>query len=475
MKSEITQKSQIERFLKIEVDPKTYMPVLEKLARKVAKDFAIPGFRKGKAPSNLIVRRLGFESFKHDLIEQLIPETSHKAIMEHDIKPLSITSITPPEEIILEEGKPFSYEVIVEVVPEFELKNYKGLKLKKKPQKMDLDKVVETRINALREQSAQMEPIEEERPLEKGDVARVDFTSYIDGEKVDDGFAKDYYMTIEDKNFIPGFIDHLVGKKAGDEWEFDINFPEDYPNKKLAGNEVHFEIKLHDIMKKDLPELDDEFAKSAGSYETYEQMKEEMKKQALNEVENQEKEELKLQIIKQMSEEMEDIMVPPTMVNRNMEIYLRNLEQQVGMMGMKLEDYLKEQGTSKENFARQFYPQAREMAMAELMVNCIGKQEDIKVSDEELDVEVEKIAGRLNQPVKEIKKSMEKSGYLDNIRHALRTDKIYDFIIENGEVVIEEETEPVPEDEKAEEVKEEAQETSKEATEEKSEEEVIAE
>lgn len=441
MKVDVSQKSQIEKVLKVEVEPEKYKPILNKLIKEVAKEFPFPGFRKGKVPAAFIVKRMGYGAFKHDLLEELLPKVTQEAVESQGIMPLSIPAITPLNEIEFEYEKPISFEFTVEVIPEFELKTYKDLTLKRKPRNIDVDELLQSRIEALREQSGEMEPLEEDRPLEKGDVARVDFESFIDGEPVDSGLARDYFMTVDEKNFIPGFIEQLVGKKAGDEWEFDIEFPDSYPNTKLAGEEVHFKMKLHGIMLKKLPELDDEFAKTAGRFETFEQMKEDMRKRIVNDIENQEKDMFRTQILDKIGEEMEDVLIPPTMVKQSLESFMGNFEQQLQMMGKNLDSYLKEQGTNTNDFMRRFYPQAREMARAELIVDKIAEQEKIEATDEDLDKEIEQIAGRLSQDPASLKATMEKNGYIYNLKYSLRTRKVYDFIIDNSNIVEEEEEE----------------------------------
>lgn len=447
MKVDVSQKSQIEKVLKVEVEPEKYKPILDKLIKDVAKDFPFPGFRKGKVPAAFIVKRMGYNVFKHDLLEELLPIVTQEAVESQNIMPLSIPQITPLDQIEFENEKPISFEFTVEVIPEFELKTYKDLTLKRKPQKVDVEELLQSRIDDLREQSGEMEPMEEDRPLEKGDVARVDFDSFVDGEAVDSGLARDYYMTVDEKNFIPGFMEQLIGKKAGDEWEFDIEFPDSYPNTKLAGEEVHFKMKLHGIMLKKLPELDDEFAKTAGRFDTFEQMKEDMRKKIVDEIEGKEKDSFRTQILDQIAEEMEDVLIPPTLVKHSMEGFMRNFEQQLQMMGKNLESYLKEQGTNPNDFARRFYPQAREMARADLIVDQVAKQENIESTDEEVDKEVQQIAERLNQEPASIRATMEKSGYLDNMKYSLRIRKVYDFIIDHSNIVEEEE---VQEEEKPE-------------------------
>jgi len=435
MKVEVEQKSPVEKIVKIEVDADRYKPALSKLLRKVGRDINVPGFRRGKAPPGLILRRLGNDAVRADLFEDLIPQLSEEALISEKIIPLAIPECTNYLDIKFENGKPFSFELLVEVRPEFELTGYKGLTLENTPETVDVEEIMEKQINTLREQSAEMEPVEEERSLAKGDVAEVDFESLVDDKPVMGGSTEGYYMTMEESNFIPGFMEKLIGRSPGEDWEFDITFPGDYTNQELAGKEVHFKIHLHRIMKKKLPELDDEFAKSVGNYNTFQEMEDDTRDKINQTLKNKEKQALKEQIMEQLLEKVEDLVVPPSLTNYHLESLIKNLESQFQMMGKKLEDYIEEQNSDLDKFKSNFYPQAVNMAKMDLIQGKILDIEDIQVSGEDIDKEVAKVAARLGQEPSKIKDSMQKDGYLDNLRHSMLIEKIYDLIIENANIV----------------------------------------
>jgi len=455
MKVETSRKSPVEVLLKIEVEPSRYEPILRKITREVSKGIQIPGFRKGKAPMGVILRRVGEDAIKEDLLKELIPDVVPEAIRNEEIIPLSTPQVTNYDKIVFRRGKPINLEIVAETKPEFELTGYKGLELTRKPSMIDVEEVLDKRIEALRQQAGEMIPIEEDRPLKKGDVAVVDFESFQEGEPVENGKSENYYMTVTDDNFIPGFADNLVGHKPGDEWEFDISFPDDYPNPSLAGRETHFKFKLHEIMRKELPDYDDDFAQLVGDYETYDEMKADLRKSIVNTINEQEKQYLQDQIINQLIEKMEGVTAPPVMVESSLNIFLDNLKYNLKAMNKDINTYFKEQGTTEEEVKRRFYPKGVEMAKAELALDKVAMLEDIKADDEEVDKEIEEMAKRLKQDADIIRKALEKEKQINSIKYSIRNRKVYDFLIEHAIIKEEETEEEVEIEESKEEIKDE--------------------
>jgi trigger factor len=432
MKVEVTQKSPIEKVLKIEVEPERYTKHLNKAVNDVVTHIQLPGFRKGKAPAKAVIRRLGIDAIKKELLDQLIPDVAMEALKAENIVPLGVPGCTSYDKIELEEGKPLEFEITIEVKPEFELTDYKGLTVEKKARTQDPAEMLEKRIKDLREQSAQMEPTEDDRPLVEGDVAHVDFESFLNGEPVEGGSAKDYYMTLDRTNYIQGFIDNVVGKKAGDEFEFDAVFPDDYANKKLAGNEVHFKLKIHRLMKKDLPELNEKLLKN------FEDMLEEQEKNHLNE-----------QLMTQLVEKVGGLMIPPSLVMSHIESFARNMDYQLHMSGSSLENMLKQQNLNMDDFSRRFYPQGREMAKVELILDKIAQLENVEISDEDVDREIAEMAEKMGDDAKKIKARLKKNDQLDSMKYGLRKAKVYDILIANANIV-----DKLPEPEKTEKTEE---------------------
>jgi trigger factor len=385
------------------------------------------------------------------------------------IKPISTPRYTDYDEIVLEEGKPLNFEITFEVKPEFEIKDYKGLELIRIVRDTNVDEMVEKQLKDLQEQMGTMVVIEEDRPLKEGDVAHVDFESTDkEGNFVKGGSAKDYYMTLEKQNFIPGFIENIVGRKSGEEWEFDVTFPEDYPNDDMAGKDIHFKVKLMGILKKELPARDDEFAKAVGKYETFEQLKKDIEDRIKESIEGQQRNELEEQAIAKLVDQLKDVQIPDSLVEGHLGRYIDNFRNQLKNIGKSLEEWVVESGSDMDQFRKSFYPQARNAAKAELIIDRIAEQEKVEATDEDLDKEIEKFASRLNQGADVVRQIMTRNNYLPVMRYELRNRKVFDMIIDNARIS-EKSPEQVRADltGKAEKALEEAQKTAEKEAEEK--------
>ncbi|MFP4498479.1 MAG: trigger factor [Vulcanimicrobiota bacterium] len=453
MKVEVVDKSPVEKLLAIQVEPENYQKTLDQVIKDVGRELQIPGFRRGKAPRKAIVRRFGMEAFKNDLLDKVIPETTRKVLEEKDLHPLATPICSNYADIVLEEGKPITFNIAIEVKPEFELKDYKGLELVRIGRGLDVDEVVEQQINNLQQQQGTMEPVEEDRELKEGDIAHVDFSSYRpDGEPVPTGSEKNYYMTLEENSFVPGFMEHVVGHKPGDEWEFTVTFPENYVNKDIAGKDITFKMKLHGIMKKELPPRDDELAKSTGRYETYEELKNDFEKRVRESIEQQQKNEMQEQVLNKLAEQLKDVTIPRALIDFHMERFVSNLQQQLQMQGKTIESHLASLNTNLDEFKERFAPQAENAAKAELILDKLAELENVEVQEEELDKEIEKVAGQLKQDVKMIRRAMMRDGYINALKFDIRNRKIFDMIIDNAEItektqdeILKEETEKAKE------------------------------
>lgn len=435
MKVEASWKSPVEKLLKIEVEPAKYEPVLRKVVGEGSKDIQIPGFRKGKAPFGAILRRIGMNKVKNDLLRELIPDVIAEAIKSEKITLLSVSEVTNYNNIEFIRGKPIEFEVTIETTPEFEFTGYKGLELTRKSANIDVEEILEKKLEALRHQAGEMIPVEEDRPLEKGDVAVVDFESFQEGEPVENGGAQNYYMTISDDNFLPGFMGNFIGHKPEEEWEFDTTFPDDYANPALAGRKTHFKFKLHEIMRKELPDYDDDFAQSLGDFQTFYEMKEDLRKNIADGIDQQEKQHFQDQIINKLIPKLEGVMVPPSLVESSLNIFMENLDYNLRMMKTNLDDYFNEQGINEDEMKRQFYPRGVEMAKAELVLDKVAILEDIKATEEEVDKEIEDMAKRLKQDAKNIREAMEKEHQIVGLEYSIRNRKVYDFLIEHANII----------------------------------------
>jgi trigger factor len=445
MKVDVKDKSPVEKTISIEIESEKCVKVMDKVLNKISREVTIPGFRKGKAPKTAIVRRFGIDALKKDVLDELIPQAAGEVFKDEKLRPISTPRYTDYDDIVLEEGKPVSFEITFEVKPEFEIKDYKGLELIRIVRDVNVDELVEKQIKELQEQMGSMGVVEEDRPLKEGDIAHVDFESTDqEGNIIKGGSAKNYYMALEREKFIPGFVDNIIGRKAGEEWEFDIKFPEDYPNKEMADKDIHFKVKMMGILKKELPELDDEFAKSVGKYETFEQMKEDLKNRIQESIGNQQKNELQEQAIAKLVDQLKDVVLPPSLVEGHLNRYIEDFRNQVKNLGKSLEEWVAESGSDFEKFRNSFYPQARNAARAELIIDKIAETEKIEATDEDMKKEIEAFAERVNQPPDLVRQIMTRNNYLPVMRYEVRNRKVLDMILENAKI-----TEKSPEQVKA--------------------------
>jgi trigger factor len=436
MKVELQEKSPVEKQVSVEVEPQRYEKSLDKVLKQVGMEVTIPGFRKGKAPKAAILRRVGFNAIKKDFLETLVPELLADILKETNLQPISRPHIVDFEKIQLEVGEPLNFEMIFEVKPEFQLEGYKGLELTKIVRETNIDEMVDKQIENLREKMSTMVPIEEERPLQMGDVALVDFDTYKqDGEQIKEGTARDYYMTIDESNFIPGFIPNVIGKKAGEEFEFDVVFPTPYPNKDMEGQNIHFKMKLISINKKELPEVNDEFAKEIGDFDTIDLLKEDIRKFTENNIKTQQRNEMQEEAVKALVPQLDNVMVPRTLVAVNIERQVDNLRQQFQQLGSTLEQQVKTMGSDMEQLRRSFEPQAVFNAKAELVLDKIAQLESVQVTDEDIDKEIQSLAEKHKQPSETVKKVLQRDNFLPVIKYEIQGRKVFDIIIDNAIIV----------------------------------------
>ena len=255
--------------LTFEVPAEEFNLALDKAFKKVSKDVQIPGFRKGKIPRGMFEKRFGVESLYQDAVDIVLPEAYSKAIDETDIFPIAQPEVDIEQ---IEKGKDLVFTAIVEVKPEVTLGDYKGLEVEEESVEVT-DEDVENEINTIRERHAEL-VVKEDGKVEDGDTAVIDFEGFLDGEAFEGGKGENHSLEIGSGSFIPGFEEKLIGKEAGEETEIEITFPEEYHAENLAGKDAVFKVKIHEIKSKELPELDDEFAKDVDDeVETLDELK----------------------------------------------------------------------------------------------------------------------------------------------------------------------------------------------------------
>lgn len=412
-----------EGVLTVEVDAETFKTALDDAFKKVVKQVSIPGFRKGKIPRGLFEQRFGVEALYQDALDILLPVEYPKAVEEAGIEPVDRPEIDVEK---IEKGESLIFTAKVTVKPEVKLGEYKGLGIEKDDTTVT-DEDVQNELKALQERQAEL-VVKEEGTVEEGNTVVLDFEGFVDGEAFEGGKAENYSLEVGSGSFIPGFEDQLVGLEAGAEKDVEVTFPEEYHAEELAGKPAVFKVKIHEIKAKELPELDDEFAKDIDEeVETLAELTEKTKKRLEEAKENEADAKLREELVLKASENAE-IDVPQAMVDTELDRMLKEFEQRLQMQGMNLELYTQFSGQDEAALKEQMKEDAEKRVKSNLTLEAIAKAENLEVSDEEVDAELTKMAEAYNMPVENIKQAI---GSTDAMKEDLKVRKAIDFLVEN--------------------------------------------
>lgn len=413
--------------LEVEVSAEEFEKAVDEAYRKLAPQIAIPGFRKGKAPRKLIESRYGKEVFYDEALEILVPKAYGEALDQTGIEPIDQPRI---DIVSLEDGKPFVFKAEVEVMPEVQLGEYKGLEVTKHLYTVD-EHDIEHNLEHLREQAAELVAVEDRDTVQEGDFVTLDFTGYVDGEPFPGGAAEGYLLEIGSGSFIPGFESQLVGLKVGEDAEINVTFPENYGNKDLAGKAAMFKVKIHEIKVKKLPELDDEFAKDVDEeVESLEQLKAKIRERLEEQAAQRSTSEMRSELVR-LATENASVEVPQVLVEREAESMVQEFGQMLLYQGMWLERYLEMTNQTEDQLKQSFYPEAETRVKNSLVLEAIGKAENITVSDEEVDAKIEEYVKASAKP-EETRKVWE--GRRESLRDNLAVSKVIDFLADHAKI-----------------------------------------
>lgn len=411
--------------LEITVTAEDFKKGIEKAYRKNAEKFNIPGFRKGKAPQAMIEKMYGEEVFYEDAVNIIIDETYPKAIEENSIEP-----VDRPEVDISDIGrdKNLVYTATVTVKPEVELGEYKGIEVEKIEYPVT-DDDVEKQITSAREKNARI-IVKEDGVIEKGDIAVIDFEGFVDDVPFEGGKDSNYQLEIGSGTFIEGFEDQLIGKKAGDETEVKVTFPEDYKAENLAGKPAIFKVKVNEIKNKELVPLDDEFAKDVSEFETLEEYRNDIRKKLQENNEHRAKHELEDAIVKKAVDNSK-VEIPDVMIDREVDYMIEDIRYRLNYQGLTLEQYAQFLNTSIDDMKKEYRDTAYNRVKTHMVLEKIGKTEALDASDEEIDAEIEKTAKQYNQDFEKLKNSM-RERERNIIKGDIINNKTVDFLVQNS-------------------------------------------
>ena len=396
--------------LEVTIDGETFREAIKTVFAEKGKDINIPGFRKGKAPMYLVEKYYGEGVFFEDALNLLYADALEAAAEEAGVEIVDDKMDFDLVSISKEDGVDF--KVTLTVAPEVTLKEYKGLKAERVTPVVT-DEEVEAEINQMANRNARMVTVED-RAAENGDISVIDFEGFVDGVAFEGGKGESYSLTLGSGQFIPGFEDQIVGHNVGDEFDVNVTFPEEYQAEELKGKAAVFKVKLHELKKRELPEIDDEFAKDVSEFDTLAELKEDIKKRQLEHKAHHADEDVENALVDAVVEGM-TAEIPDAMIESRCNQSLQDFAYRLQMQGMNLETYLQYTNSTADDFKASFRPQAEKQVKMRLALEAIVKLENIEVSDEDVAAEITKMAEgygvteeqvKAAVPVKEIKKDM---------------------------------------------------------------------
>ncbi len=410
--------------LNITIEAEKFDEAIKKVYFKSAKYFNIPGFRKGKAPINIVEKYYGKEIFYEDAFNDVVPEELEKAVEENKLEVVSRPDIDVTQ---IGKGQDLIFTAVFQTKPEVKLGKYKGVEIEKIQYKVTA-KDVEHELGHMQEHNSRLISIED-RPVEKGDIANIDFEGFVDGVAFDGGKAEGHDLEIGSNTFIPGFEDQVIGMKIDEEKDIKVTFPKEYFSKDLAGKEATFKVKVNEIKKKELPKLDDDFAKDVSEFDTLKELKASIKEKQQKQNDEKAKYETQEAVMKAVCDDMK-VEIPSGMIETETENMTREMEQRLSYQGLKLEQYLQMMGKTKEDMQKEYEPQAVEAIKSRLALEAVIKAEKIEVPDVDVDEKIKEMAKNYGKENDE--EFLKNENVRNYIKQGLESEKAIDFLVKNA-------------------------------------------
>lgn len=411
--------------LSFKIEAVKFEEAIQKVYVKSAKYFNIPGFRKGKAPYKIVEKQYGAQIFYEDAFNEVAGEVYEKELKEAGIEAVSRPDIDITQ---MEKGKDLEFTAIVQTKPEVKLGKYKGIELKKVEYNVE-EKDIEHEIHHMQERNARLVNIED-REVQKDDTTVIDFEGFVDNVPFEGGKAENHELVIGSNTFIPGFEDQIIGMKINEEKDINVTFPEEYFSKELAGKEATFKVKLHEIKKKELPKVDDEFAKDVSEFDTIKELKASIKEKLEEENKNKEKYETEEEAIKTVCENTE-IDIPSGMIETETDNMIREIEQRLQYQGLNFNQYLQMMGKTEADMRKEMEEQALKQVKTKLVLEAIVIKEKIEASEEEVKAKLDEMSNTYGRDAKELEQNESLKLY---ISESVKTEKAISFIVENAKI-----------------------------------------
>lgn len=416
--------------LTIEVEESRVNAAIDQAFKKVSTKINVPGFRKGKVPRKIFENRFGVESLYQDALDILLPQAYSEAVRETGIVPVDRPEVDIEQ---MEQGKALIFKAKVTVKPEVELGEYKGLQVEAKDFTVT-EEEVNKELEAVRNRHAELVVLEEGSEVASGDTAVIDFEGFVGDEAFEGGKGEKYSLEIGSGSFIPGFEEQLIGLKQGDEKDVIVTFPEEYHAEHLAGKEATFKVKIHDIKRKQLPELDDEFAKDVSEFETLEEYKSDLENKLKERKQHDQEHYVQDAVVKQATDNA-TVEIPQAMIETEIDQMKEDFTMRLQQQGMNLDLYYQFTGSDEAALREQFKADAETRVRTNLVLEAIAEKENVEVTDEEVDAEIAKLAELYSRSVEEIRSIFQARDGLFGLTQDLKIRKTVDMLVDNSKEV----------------------------------------
>ncbi len=411
--------------LEFTVEAQKFDEAIQDVYKKNAKYFNIPGFRKGKAPFKMVEKTYGIQIFYEDAFNEIAGEVYAKGLEDNKIEAVSKPKI---DIIQIEAGKDLIFTAVVQTKPEVTLGKYKGIELKKVEYNVS-DEDVNHELEHIAEHNARLVSVED-RAVENGDITIIDFEGFIDGKAFEGGKAENHELEIGSGKFIPGFEEQIIGMKIDEDKDIKVTFPKDYPAKELEGKEAIFKIKLHEIKKKELPEINDEFAKDASEFDTLDEWKKSIREKLEKANTSKAKFETEDNAIEEVCKASK-VDIPSGMIETQIDNMEQDISSRLSYQGMKLDQYLQMIGKTKQEFRDEYKEEAEKQVKRNLVLEAIMKDAEIEVTKEEAETKIKEMADIYGKKEEEIKENAQLIKYVEE---SIKTEKTIQYIVDNAKI-----------------------------------------
>ena len=420
-------KNKNELKLEFTIEAKVFDEGIKKVFNKNAKYFNIPGFRKGKAPMNIVEKYYGDEIFYEDAFNEVVPSVYDEAVKTEKLEVVSKPKI---DIVQIGKGKDLIFTAIVETKPEVKLGKYKGISVEKIEYKVT-DKDIEDELNRMAERNSRMITVSD-RAAKKGDTAVIDFLGTVDGVPFEGGKAENHELELGSNTFIPGFEDQVIGMKTEEVKDVNVKFPEEYFSKELAGKDAVFKVTVHEIKKKELPKIDDEFAKDVSEFDTIAELKSDIKSKKEKQNEDKSKAELEETAVKAVAKDSE-VEIPEGMIELEIDNMEQDMDRRLAYQGINLEQYLQMLGKTKADFRNESVEPAKESIKLRLVLEAVCKDAKIEADEKEISAKVTELATSYGKKEEELKNN---EALLEHVKENVKTEKAIALIVDNAKIKV---------------------------------------